>query len=110
MRFIAFPPKDAGHGASYDGAVRVGLVGCVKTKRHHEAPARDLYVSQLFRGRRSYVEATCDRWFILSAKHGLVSPQEALEPYDETLNEKSADAKRIWSAAVLPCLSAHEHG
>jgi hypothetical protein len=70
------------------------------------ALARDLYVSQLFRGRRSYVEATCDRWFILSAKHGLVSPQEALEPYDETLNEKSAEAKRLWSAAVLAQLTS----
>lgn len=37
--------------------VRVGLVGCVKTKSRRAAPARDLYLSPLFRGWRSYVEA-----------------------------------------------------
>jgi hypothetical protein len=41
----------------------------VKKKEDHELPARDLYVSPLFRGRREYVERSCDRWFILSALH-----------------------------------------
>lgn len=63
--------------------MKVGLVGCVKSKRGTAAPARDLYTSALFRGRRRYVELTCDRWFILSARHGLVEPEEILEPYDD---------------------------
>ncbi len=88
---------------SYDRAVRVGLVGCVKTKVNYAAPAQELYVSTLFRGRRLFVEATCDRWFILSAKHGLVAPDEVLEPYEETLNDNSVAAKRAWATSVL-CL------
>ena len=63
-------------------------------------------MSPLFRGRRSYVEATCDRWFILSAKHGLVSPGEVLNPYEDSLNEKSAAAKREWATSVLAQLTA----
>lgn len=86
--------------------MRVGLVGCVKTKRQEAAAAQDLYVSPLFRGRRSYVEATCDRWFILSAKHGLVSPGAVLNPYEDSLNERSAAAKRGWAASVLAQLAA----
>jgi hypothetical protein len=86
--------------------VRVGLVGCVKTKRQEAAPAQDLYVSPLFRSRRSYVEGTCDRWFILSAKHGLVPPDEVLNPYEDSLNEKSAAAKRDWATSVLTQLRA----
>ena len=86
--------------------MRVGLIGCVKTKRQEAAPAQDLYVSPLFRGRRSYVEATCDRWFILSAKHGLVSPGAVLNPYEDSLNEKSAAAKRDWATSVLAQLTA----
>jgi hypothetical protein len=86
--------------------VRVGLVGCVKTKRREAAPAQDLYVSPLFRGRRSYVEGTCDRWFILSAKHGLVSPGKVLNPYEDSLNGKSAAAKREWATSVLAQLTA----
>lgn len=86
--------------------MRIGLVGCVKSKLDHAAPARDLYVSTLFRGRRAYVEASCDRWFVLSARHGLLSPGEVLEPYEETLAGKSAEAKHTWSASVLRQLNA----
>jgi len=81
--------------------MRVGLVGCVKTKLDHAAPAQDLYVSTLFRGRRAFVEASCDRWFVLSAKHGVVSPAGIVDPYEETLNGKSTDAKRSWAGSVL---------
>ncbi len=77
----------------------------MKTKRSSPSPARDLYDSTLFRGRRRFVEATCDRWFILSAKHGLVAPDEVLAPYEETLNDKSSSAKRQWAAAVLARLA-----
>lgn len=86
---------------TYDHDVRVGLVGCVKTKLDREAQAASLYVSPLFGGRRRYVEATCDRWFILSAKHGLLSPVEVVAPYDETLKTVSADARRRWAKRVL---------
>lgn len=86
---------------SYDRVVRVGLVGCVKMKVDRPTLARDLYVSTLYRGRRAFVEASCDRWFILSAKHGLVSPDEVLEPYEETLNDKPAAAKHEWATTVL---------
>ena len=61
--------------------MRIGLVGCVKTKRTTGAPARDLYTSTLFAGRRRYVEQSSDRWFVLSALHGLVRDDEWLEPY-----------------------------
>lgn len=81
--------------------MRIGLVGCVKTKRTHGAPARDLYISTLFAGRRRYVEATGDRWFVLSARHGLIRDDEWVEPYDETLNDQSAESKRRWAAKVL---------
>jgi hypothetical protein len=56
----------------------VVLVGCVKTKLAHAAPARDLYTSTLFRGRRRYAEQTQRPWFILSARWGLLAPQEAV--------------------------------
>lgn len=70
------------------------------------SPARDLYTSTLFTGRRRYVEQSCDAWFVLSARHGLVRPDERLEPYDETLNDQSAEAKRRWSQKVLDSLDA----
>jgi hypothetical protein len=84
--------------------VRVGLVGCVKTKLDRPAPAADLYISPLFVGRREIVERSCDRWFILSALHGLVAPEEPVAPYDQTLSGASRREQRRWSAQVVVAL------
>lgn len=87
--------------------MRIGLVGCTKTKLTRAAEARDLYSpSTLFRGRRAYVERTCDRWFILSAKRGLVDPETVLNPYDMTLVGASVETKRRWASAVSQQLVA----
>ena len=83
---------------------RIGLVGCVKSKGPTRARARDLYVSPLFRGRRCYVERTCSRWYVLSARHGLVDPIELLDPYDESLTNASSSRRRDWGDAVLNAL------
>src|SRR5687767_14748311 len=80
----------------------IGLVGCSKSKLSSRALARDLYSpSALFRGRLNHVERTCDRWLILSAKHGLVEPSEELDPYDVALVEAPRVRKREWAARVL---------
>ena len=105
---LAPPPTIVPAGETIAGGPsgRIGLVGCVKQKLDHAAPAADLYVSPLFRGRRAYVERTCERWFILSALHGVVRPDAPLEPYDVTLNSASRAQRRAWSAKVLRQLDA----
>ena len=87
-------------------AERVGLVGCVKRKLETPAKAKDLYISALFRGRRGFVEASCDSWWILSAKHGLVDPEEVLAPYDLTLKSMGRAERREWAARTLAELVA----
>lgn len=81
--------------------MRIGLVGCVKSKWIHPSPAQDLYISTLFKGRRSFVERSCDRWFVLSAKHGLVDPLEIIAPYDVALTKKSNSYRVDWSRKVI---------
>lgn len=88
--------------------MRVGLIGSVKTKRSSPRAARDLYDSKLFRGRRAYVEATCDRWLVLSAKYGLIGPDDVIAPYEETLKSRSAEARRSWAASVLEQIDRRE--
>lgn len=80
---------------------RIGLVGCVKEKAPSARRAEELYTSTLFRGRAAYVKKSCDRWFILSALHGVVDPATVLEPYDVTLDNASRDRRRAWSSQVL---------
>lgn len=87
-----------------EGLRRIGLVGCVKEKSSGAAPARDLYTSTLFLGRRRFVERTCERWYVLSALHGLVEPERRLEPYDKILKDASTAERRDWSARVVDAL------
>lgn len=84
--------------------MRIGLIGCVKSKAATSAPAAELYTSALFRGRRAAVERSCDRWFVLSALHGLVAPDEVLEPYDLAMASLSVVDRRRWSFGVLGTL------
>jgi hypothetical protein len=51
------------------------------------------------------VEASCDRWFVLSALHGLVTPDQVLEPYDLALTDMPVAARRDWSSHVLAALT-----
>lgn len=63
----------------------IGLVGCASSKLSRPAPARDLYTSPLFRKASAHAEATCARWYVLSAKHGLLCPEDVVEPYNVKL-------------------------
>ena len=83
---------------------RIGLVACASTKHSAPAPARELYTSQLFRKASAYAELTCHRWFILSAKHGLLKPAQVVEPYDTRL-ATSAQANE-WANEVRGQLAA----
>lgn len=61
----------------------VVLVQCTKDKRDGSHPARDLYdPSDYFRKQRTYATQRADRWFVQSAKHGLVAPDQVIEDYD----------------------------
>ncbi|MBN8739745.1 MAG: hypothetical protein J0H86_09580 [Xanthomonadaceae bacterium] len=82
----------------------VALVACVKSKAPVRAPARSLYTSSLFRATSAYAERTADRWFILSARHGLLHPDDLVEPYEQTLHRLSAAERSAWSAKVTEAL------
>lgn len=88
---------------------RIGLVGCVKSKMGHAAQARYLYTSPLFTGRRRWVEQSCECWFVLSAKYGLVAPEQVLEPYDQTLTRMSRAERRTWAGAAVAALRNQLH-
>lgn len=78
----------------------IGLVGCAAAKLRRPAPARDLYVSQLFKKAAAYAEANTDRWYVLSAKYGLVASDEMIEPYDAKLGTKTGPPIWDWAHDV----------
>ena len=93
-----------GAGALQTSAARAPtllLVACVKEKRPVPAAARDLYLSPLFRKERAYAERSGLPWFILSAEHGLVAPDEWLAPYERYLPDTPAAFRQAWGTWVV---------
>lgn len=84
----------------------IGFVACCGRKLDHPAMARDLYRSDLFRKSRAFAEANCDAWYIVSALHGIVSPEDVIAPYDVTLSKMSAAKRRDWASRTLPQVTA----
>ena len=89
---------------------RIYLVSCVSQKQPSPAPARDLYTSSLFSKASAYADSTGQPWFILSAKYGLVHPDEVIAPYDLTLNTMPVAERRRWANGVLAQLAPHLKG
>lgn len=89
------------------GEARLYLVACTKTKAPTPRQARDLYAaSDWFAKARAYVEALRAPWFILSAEHGLLDPDQVVTPYETTLLRMSAAERRAWGLRVLDQLAA----
>jgi hypothetical protein len=84
----------------------VYLVSCVSQKQKEACAAQYLYVSDLFLKARRYAEASGCPWFILSAEHGLVSPDQVIAPYERTLNTMRMAERRAWAERTAKQLAA----
>jgi hypothetical protein len=80
--------------------MRVAFVSCVKTKSTTTELAEHLYVSPWFRMAREWARRNADRWFILSAEHGLVKPNRIVDPYETTLNRMMIEDRKRWAEHV----------
>ena len=85
------------------------LISCAakkaKLRNGEKVTAKDLYVSPMFQMAWQYAtRLRPDRIYILSAKYGLVEPQQKLENYNQTLNDASTAERKRWAAEVLDSL------
>jgi cytoplasmic iron level regulating protein YaaA (DUF328/UPF0246 family) len=80
--------------------MRIALVGCVKSKQSSPAPAGELYTSPLFRALRQYAYENADAWYVLSAEHGLLRPDQVIAPYERTLNAMPKRSRTQWASQV----------
>ena len=57
-------------------------------------------------------ELACDRWYVLSAKHGLLHPDTVVEPYDMRLgtNDRTSPPIHSWAAGVQEQMAAELAG
>lgn len=72
----------------------------MKGKRPGCHPARELYLSSLFRLASAYLDAHSDDWYVLSAKYGLVHKDTPISAYELTLNGMPMAEVRRWADEV----------
>jgi hypothetical protein len=93
-----------GAGSDRAGSERdadVLLLGCVKLKASSPRMAKDLYISDLFGKRRRYADQRGLPWFVLSAEHGLLCPDDLVAPYDVELKAQPVSYRRAWGGWVI---------
>jgi Family of unknown function (DUF6884) len=69
------------------------IIPCGKAKRRTgwPWPAREAYVGSPFKVNRGYAEAVAPgRWLILSAKYGLLDPDQLIDDYDVSFNRPAS--------------------
>ena len=77
---------------------RIVVAQCTGSKRDGTHAARDLYdESTYFRKQRAYAE-TADKWFVQSAKYGLLKPDDPVESYDT--HAKELEDPESWAEAI----------
>lgn len=69
------------------------IVGCGSVKEDSKSVAWRLYNSG-YADLKMTVAMLVGQPFIMSAKHGLVPPNERLEPYDKSIHKMSAEERR----------------
>lgn len=88
---------------------RAALVGCGDAKHDGPLPARDKYRSTYFGLKRAFADQLCERWWILSAKYGLLNPDRVIDDYDVAITDDDIDETE-WAASVLEDLATVEWG
>ncbi len=80
----------------------VALVGCSARKLERPAPARGLYTGVLFQYARTWVTGNGWPWHVLSAEHGLVDPDQVLEPYDTRFRQSAPSewVDEVWQSLL----------
>lgn len=78
----------------------VGLVGCGKRKKMQRCLARDMYTGGPTASAIRWVRSNFSHWRILSAKYGVLHPEQAIDPYDLSLDDLTEVQRLRWGQQV----------
>lgn len=82
----------------------IALVGCTSTQFNQAMPARWLYHSEWFLRAAAVAETASAGWYILSARYGLLHPDQKIAPYDLILSDLSPSQRKVWAVSVVQSL------
>ena len=78
------------------------IIACGKNKRKVKSKASELYIGTSFVVRRDWAKSNFENWCILSAKYGIVFPDDILDPYDVSIKDLSNEQrKRLFEKSLM---------
>jgi len=85
------------------------LISCSKPKLTERAAVRELYTGRLFQKAFAWAERHGYEWFVISALHGLLTPDQTIAPYDYSLKQRPGSREReSWAyLAISADLTKH---
>lgn len=82
--------------------MKLGLVSCTSKKKNHKCRAEEMYLaSPLFRRAWNYARKNYDINIILSAKYGLLLPDDEISPYNLALKNMRKEDRKRWAENVF---------
>ena len=82
--------------------MKLGLVSCTKSKKSYPCKAYEMYSpSNLFKKAYQYAKTHYNKVIILSAKYGLLLPDDEIEPYNLTLKTMRKKQRQEWADIVF---------
>lgn len=84
------------------------ITSCSKNKLEHPAKAKDLNKGQFTQSVRKFSDKMGADLYIMSGKHGLISGDQVIEPYNQKMKTK-ADVERLKKTVdpQMPILTTH---
>lgn len=82
------------------------LLGSVGDRVNVPAPAKEIFREVSFQLSRLDAELSGSEWFILSAEHGLVAPNEWISPDSRTLADMEPEYRVVWASWVVARLQS----
>jgi hypothetical protein len=82
------------------------LLGSVGDRVNVPAPAKEVFRDLAFQRGRLDAEVSGSEWFILSAEHGLIAPNEWISPDSRTLADMDPHYRVVWASWVVARLES----
>lgn len=80
--------------------MHIALISCSKTKSNTRTKAMHMYQGNLFLKSLMFCFRYNIKTYILLAKYGLLDLEDVIDPYEDTLNNKSKLERLEWSDRV----------
>mgnify|MGYP004512993149 CR=1 FL=1 len=77
------------------------LVSCGRRKSSVPCQAKEMYNSFRFQQIKTIAENLNLKWYIMSAKYGLLNPESVIEPYDMCLTQCSDEYQQKWAQCIV---------